>query len=296
MVPMIATARTSSAFDRCSSLAPIGSIGMIDPLRIPGSTIRSASTTIFGSVPTALTGVDHAPMRDGCSLLWQPLQRSSNSASPCFASLSSKPKIAFGHGGGRNLTTFSSKTLQGDEIRRRIAVPNGWRSRRGVGTDPLRLEVGERSEHLAGIARERLNEEAVGEAGIPLRAILPRRVPQERIADRRVGDLEIARDTEVAAGHAIDDHSKRIDPPRPPWRRRREADVHDVPELLDPSAEVDPELGRLGGRIAAAQDRLGKSIETIRLRQRGAGRSSQIGKKLLKVGICRRTVETQDMG
>src|SRR5262245_16612432 len=187
------------------------------------------------------------------------------------------------------------QTLQGDEIRRRVAVPNGRRSRRGVGTDPLRLEVGERPEHLAGIARERLNEEAVGEARIPLRAILPRRVPQERIADRRIGDLEIARDAEVAAGHAIDDHSKRIDPPWPPWRRRREADVHDVPELLDPSAEVDPELGRLGGRIAAAQDRLGKSIETIRLRQRGAGRSSQIGKKLLKVGICRRTVETHDM-
>src|SRR5262249_35907715 len=42
------------------------------------------------------------------------------------------------------------QTLQGDEIRRRIAVANGRRSRRGVGTDPLWLEVGERPEHLAG--------------------------------------------------------------------------------------------------------------------------------------------------
>src|SRR3954468_10747146 len=103
------TPRTSSALDRYSSLFPIGNVGTTDPLRIPGSTIRSASTTIFGSVPTASTRVDHAPMMDGCSLVWHALQCAWNSVSPCFASVSSKPKIAFGHGGGRNLTTFSSR-------------------------------------------------------------------------------------------------------------------------------------------------------------------------------------------
>ena len=50
-----------------------------------------------------------------------------------------------------------------------------------------RREHGEHAEHLAEIAREAQNVTAVVGEARPLRLVLDRRVPQERVANGRVG-------------------------------------------------------------------------------------------------------------
>src|SRR5215211_1968941 len=143
---------------------------------------------------------------------------------------------------------FFFQSLQPRELRRIVAIRD-QRGTRWDMSDDLRLEIGKHAVDLAGVAAERLDEESIAYPAVPLRAILPRCVPQERIADRRVGDLEVAGDAEVTRGNAIEDHPERIEPSRSPWRRGQ-AGFHEIPELLDPGAEVDLELGRFGRRIA----------------------------------------------
>src|SRR4029077_3775273 len=81
----------------------------------------------------------------------------------------------------------------------------------------MRGEIGEDSDHLAGIAPERLAVASVLNPAVPLRAILPGRVPQKRIANRRIGDLVIVANSEVARGDAVEDHPERVKPARSPW-------------------------------------------------------------------------------
>ena len=123
-----------------------------------------------------------------------------------------------------------------------------------------RLKVGKDAEHLTGVARERLDIESVVYATVPLRAILPGCVPQERVADRRIGDLEITGHTEIARGDPIEDHAKCIEPPRAPCRTR-EACIHEFAELFNPRAELAFELGGCGRRIAFTETPLAKSLK-----------------------------------
>ena len=81
----------------------------------------------------------------------------------------------------------------------------------------FRREIGEHAEHLAGIAADRVDVEAVGNAAVPLRPVLPRRVPQEGIADRRIRDLDVGIDAEILAGDAVEDHAEGIQPSWSPW-------------------------------------------------------------------------------
>src|SRR5258706_7356 len=85
----------------------------------------------------------------------------------------------------------------------------------------LPTEIGEHAEHLAGVSSERVDKQTVGNEAIPLRLVLPRRVPQEGIADRRVRDLEIGIDTEIPRRDAIEDHAECVEAPGPPRRRCR---------------------------------------------------------------------------
>src|SRR5262245_1621151 len=107
--------------------------------------------------------------------------------------------------------------LQPRELRRVVAIRD-HRGPRWDASDDLRLEIGEDAVDLAGVAAERMDEESIGHTAVPLRTILPRCIPQERIAHRRVGSFEVALDAEVARGHAIEDHPERIEPSRTPWR------------------------------------------------------------------------------
>jgi hypothetical protein len=59
-LPTTELARMSVVFAGFANLVPIAGGGISAPVCNPGSDLRSALSAIFGSVPTALTGVSHA--------------------------------------------------------------------------------------------------------------------------------------------------------------------------------------------------------------------------------------------
>ena len=151
------------------------------PQEIPGLTIRFEFSTIFGSVPTALTGVSHRPGNSGDVM--HPRGNSAmgvkQSLAPAPSDVSSSPNISRGQGGGRSFAIFSSSVCSPANSTRIIGViDEGRRERVGPGL-PVWGEIREYAEHLAGIAAERLDIEAVVHAAVPLRAILLASVPEK---------------------------------------------------------------------------------------------------------------------
>ena len=124
-----------------------------------------------------------------------------------------------------------------------------------------------------------MDEKPVRHVAGPLGVILPRGIPQERIADGRIGDGEILRQPEPANRHPIEDHVERIEPARAPGRRRRQALVHELAELGDPGIEAALQCVRRGGREAGAEYGSRERIEALRVARRRAGRRGQVGKE-----------------
>src|SRR3984893_2164530 len=107
----------------------------------------------------------------------------------------------------------------------------------------MRRKIGEHPEYLTGVAPERLDEKPIGHSTVPLGAVLPECIPHERITDRCIRDLEIPNHSQVARGYAIEDHAECVEPTRSPRRRRGQAVVHEVAELVDPFATARLLLG-----------------------------------------------------
>ena len=124
-----------------------------------------------------------------------------------------------------------------------------------------RGEISEDSDDLAGVASESLDVESIVDAAVPLGAILPRGVPEERISDRRVGDLVIVSNSEIARGDAVEDHPESVEPAGSPWARRGQAYVHEFAELRDPFAEPVFDLRSLRCGVAGAERRFGERVE-----------------------------------
>ena len=129
-----------------------------------------------------------------------------------------------------------------------------------------------------------------------LRAILARGVPQERIADRCVGNLEIVGHSQIARDDAVEDHAESVEPARPPRRCGAQALVHELPELRDPFAEIVFDLRRLRGRVAGAEDLPGKGVEPLGLHQCRPRRGKKIHEKFLEIRMRRCAVEAQRPG
>ena len=146
-------------------------------------TERSEFSNIFGSVPTALTGVSHSALRQTASPRGNFRNIAANSTRP----LSTRSLIK-GERPGRRLQRCDLllERLQIGEVHRVVAEIEVRRQQL-----LSRSEIGEHAEHLAGVAADRVDVEPVGNAAVPLRPVLPRRVPQEGIADRRVRDLDV---------------------------------------------------------------------------------------------------------
>src|SRR3954470_22000004 len=95
--------------DGLSKRAAIAGGGINAFRKTPGSDFRSVFWTIFGSVPTATTGVTQAwPTLGDTFSAWHPPQCISYSGLPFSASCSSRPNASIGQGGGVRIATFSS--------------------------------------------------------------------------------------------------------------------------------------------------------------------------------------------
>src|SRR5580704_5787454 len=80
---------------------------------MPGSDWRAALLYIFGSVPTALTGVSQALFNSGEVVSpWHPPQYWLNRTPPCCASCALMSDRSLGHCGDCNTAIFSSRVCR----------------------------------------------------------------------------------------------------------------------------------------------------------------------------------------
>ena len=110
------------------------------------------------------------------------------------------------------------------------------------------MENSEDAEYLAQVARQGKQIVAViGKAG-PLRFILDRGVPQERIAHRRIGRLDVlgnqiaGRRAEIQAGKLVVDHRHGVQPRRTP-RIGRQRPRHQGMEAQIPGLQIRHQSG-----------------------------------------------------
>ena len=111
----------------------------------------------------------------------------------------------------RRETVFDVEEIQ--PLRRRRVIP--MKEARLADVD-----IGEDAEDFADVAGEPQDRVLVRRRAVPLHDVVPRGVPQKRIADRRVRRLAVARDLEIDRRDAIEDRAECVGACESPLRCR----------------------------------------------------------------------------
>jgi len=105
--------------------------------------------------------------------------------------------------------------------------------------------TGEDAQDLADVSAEALDGEPVRGRAVPLHPVVPRRIPQERVADGRVGRGDVVRVAQIDAGRPVEDHAEGVQAGRPPGHRgpaRRDV----AGEILGQPRQADPQPAAVG--------------------------------------------------
>ena len=153
------------------------------------------------------------------------------------------------------------------------------------------------AEHFAEITRQPQNVVAVvGKAG-PLGLVLDRRVPQERIAHRRVGPLDVAGDdvirgwAEVETGEAVEYHTNGVKPRRSPSLGRQSAGDQCVVAQIPSINALVKCHDIVGVGCGGVEDRIGKGVEGSIAATHLSHGAVEIGEEALEIDDPRAAID-----
>ena len=159
----------------------------------------------------------------------------------------------------------------------------------------LGRELTEHAIDLAEVAGERQQLVAIGRETGPLGVVLLRRVPDERIAHRCIGDGDVVGDDmigsgpQIEPGQPVEDHAHRIEPADAPSLGGERSLDQDVVAGI-PARNVGAELG-LVALSAMAGDIGGEAAEFALVGEDMADRQVDVGEKRLEVDDRRSAID-----